>query len=50
MSGRKGFAIGEIKVLWGKGSAIGEVQVLGRKELRIWRDKRVGNGKGVIFE
>ena len=47
---RKGFAIGEIKVLWGKGSAIGEVQVLGRKELRIWRDKRVGNGKGVIFE
>lgn len=38
------------KVLWVKGSAIGEVQVLGRKELRIWRDKRVGNGKGVIFE
>ena len=50
MSGRKGSVIGEIKVLWGKVSAIGEVQVLGRKELRIWRDKRVGNGKGVIFE
>ena len=50
MSGRKGFAIGEIKVLWGKGSAIGEVQVPGRKELRIWRDKSVGNGMGVIFE